>query len=100
MLQVGLVIFFSIGYLAIIFENFLHVNKTAVALIMGVVCWSLFFFTDHGIAVDVLTQHLSDVAEIIFFLFAAMIIVELIDSHHGFKLITDILYSSSKRKML
>lgn len=100
MLQVGLVIFFSIGYLAIIFENFLHVNKTAVALIMGVVCWGLFFFTDHGIAVDVLTQHLSDVAEIIFFLFAAMIIVELIDSHHGFKLITDILYSSSKRKML
>lgn len=103
MLYLELLIFFSIGYLAIIFENVLHVNKAAVALIMGVVCWILYFAESQGMIsapTSQLSEHLSDVAQIIFFLLAAMVIVELIDSHHGFKLITDILYTSSKRKML
>ncbi|MCH9627927.1 MAG: Na(+)/H(+) antiporter NhaD [Chlamydiales bacterium] len=101
MLHLELLIFFSLGYLAIIFENFLHVNKAAVALVMGVVCWILYFAdTQTGISTASMAEHVSDVAQIIFFLLAAMIIVELIDSHHGFKLITDILYTSSKRKML
>ncbi len=101
MLHLELLIFFSLGYLAIIFENFLHVNKAAVALVMGVVCWILYFAdTQTGISTGMMAEHVSDVAQIIFFLLAAMIIVELIDSHHGFKLITDILYTSSKRRML
>lgn len=101
MLHLELLIFFTLGYLAIIFEKFLHVNKAAVALVMGVVCWILYFAESHGaVSSSVMAEHLSDVAQIIFFLLAAMIIVELIDSHHGFKLITDILYTSSKRKML
>lgn len=101
MLYLELIIFFSIGYLAIIFENFLHVNKSAVALVMAVVCWVLYFAgTPHGISSELLAQQISDVAQIIFFLLGAMVIVELIDSHHGFKLITDILYTSSKRRML
>ncbi len=100
MLHIELLIFFSIGYLAIVFENFLHVNKAAVALVMGVVCWILFFADQQGVIATGMSEQISDVAQIIFFLLAAMIIVELIDSHHGFKLITDIIYSSSKRKML
>ncbi len=101
MLHIELLIFFSLGYLAIIFENFLHVNKAAVALVMGVVCWILYFAESQGIThAGLFAEQLSDVAQIIFFLLAAMIIVELIDSHHGFKLITDMIYTSSKRKML
>jgi len=101
MLHVGMLIFFSLGYLAIIFENFLHINKAAVALVMGVVCWVLYFAeTQVSMSTGVMAEHVSDVAQIIFFLLAVMIIVELIDSHHGFKLITDMLYTSSKRKML
>jgi NhaD family Na+/H+ antiporter len=101
MLHIELLVFFSLGYLAIIFENFLHVNKAAVALVMGVVCWILYYAAVHGgMTPGLMAEQLSDVAQIIFFLLAAMIIVELIDSHHGFKLITDMIYTSSKRKML
>lgn len=101
MLHYELLIFFSIGYLAIIFENFLHVNKSAVALVMGVICWILYFAEKNGgVDPDHIASQISDIAQIIFFLLAAMTIVELIDSHHGFKLITDMLYTSSKRRML
>lgn len=101
MLHVELLIFFSLGYLVIIFENFLHINKAAIALVMGVVCWILYFAETHGgMNPSLMAEQISDVAQIIFFLLAAMIIVELIDSHHGFKLITDMIYTSSKRKML
>ncbi|MCH9626317.1 MAG: Na(+)/H(+) antiporter NhaD [Chlamydiales bacterium] len=101
MLHLELILFFILGYIAIIFEKFLHVNKAAIALVMAVVCWLLYFAaTPHGISSAFMNEQVSDVAQIIFFLLAAMIIVELIDSHQGFKLITDMLYSSSKRKML
>lgn len=98
----GLLIFFSLGYLAIIFERFLHVNKAAVALVMAVLCWLIYFATalDAPLSAERMTTQISEVAQIIFFLLGAMVIVELIDSHHGFKLITDIIYTSSKRKML
>lgn len=97
-----LIIFFIIGYLGIIFEKFLHVNKAAIALTMAVGCWLLYFMHTHGegFETEKFADQLSNVAQIIFFLLAAMVIVELIDSHHGFKMVTDILYTSSKHKML
>jgi NhaD family Na+/H+ antiporter len=102
MLHTELIIFFSLGYLAIIFEKFLHVNKAAIALVMGVICWLLFFAAHETVAISSsnIAEQLSDIAQIIFFLLAAMVIVELIDSHHGFKIITELLYTSSKRRML
>ncbi len=101
MLHTELIIFFSIGYLAIIFENFLHVNKAAVALVMSVVCWLLYFGeTQTMISSVAMAEQIYDVAQIIFFLLAVMVIVELVDSHHGFKMVTDLIYTSSKRKML
>lgn len=100
MFHVNLIIFFCIGYLAIIFEHVLHINKAAIALVMGVVCWMLYFAHTHGLMVCSEMERISDVAQIIFFLLAAMTIVELIDSHHGFKLITDVLYASSNRKIM
>jgi len=102
MFQIELIIFFLLGYIAIIFEKSLHVNKAAVALVMAVVCW-LVYFAGQGhaeISPHLMSEQISDVAQIIFFLLGAMVIVELIDSHHGFKIITEILYSSSKRRML
>src|ERR1700733_1135691 len=97
----GLILCFSLGYLAIIFEKFLHVNKAAVALTMGTLCWLIYFakIPQEFSSVDAAEQ-ISGVAQIIFFLLAAMVIVELIDSHRGFKLITDMLYTSSRRRML
>lgn len=101
MLHTWLILFFSLGYLAIIFERFLHVNKAAIALTMGAVCW-LFYFVHlpPGNSQDSFAVQIYDVSQIILFLLAAMVIVELIDSHHGFKMITDMLYTASKRRML
>jgi NhaD family Na+/H+ antiporter len=101
MLYASLLIIFALGYLAIIFERPLRLNKAAVALATGAFCWLAYFAgkPDHFSAVQ-FAEQLSDIAQIIFFLFAAMIIVELIDSHHGFKIITHIFHTSSRRKML
>lgn len=100
MLYILLLSLFSIGYLAIIFEKFLHVNKAAVALLMGALMWLFYFIlSPSGLSLESMSEQISDVAQIIFFLLAAMVIVELIDSHEGFKLITDLLYKASPRKM-
>jgi Na+/H+ antiporter NhaD/arsenite permease-like protein len=98
-----LIVIFALGYTAIIFEHILKINKSAVAIFMAVACWSVFFLGSpyswsENIAhfnVDV-----SGVAQIIFFLLGAMTIVELIDSHHGFKIVTDAIRTTSKRKIL
>lgn len=98
-----LLLVFSLGYIAIIFEYGLKVNKTAVALLIAVLCWAI-YFSDSNIPLQEdlkeFGSHLSDVSQIIFFLMGAMTIVELIDSHKGFKIITDVIQTTSKRKML
>lgn len=99
MLYFGLVLIFSIGYLAIIFEKYVRVNKAAVAILTGVLCWLYYNFTQQGNPSEIIAE-IASIAQIIFFLLAAMAIVELIDLHHGFKLVTDIIYTSSKYKML
>lgn len=85
-------ILFVIGYLAIAFEHPLHINKTATALITGVLCWTLYALsgtTDPHHLLEQLGHHLESVSEILFFLLGAMTIVELVDAHHGFNIITD-----------
>lgn len=101
LLYFELITFFCVGYCAIIFEKFLNLNKAATALLMACGCWIIYFyFMQSAHASEVLAPYLADVAQIIFFLMAAMAIVELIDSHHGFKVVTDLLHTTSKRKML
>lgn len=94
---------FGLGYLGIIFEYTIKINKTAIALLLAVLCWVVYFKTSVN-PVDqdlkLLGTHLSDVSQIIFFLMGAMTLVELIDSHKGFKIVTDIIRTTSKRKML
>ena len=50
-------------------------------------------------ATEMLMDHLGDVSQIIFFLLGAMTLVELIDRHKGFKVITDLIETSSRKKM-
>jgi Na+/H+ antiporter NhaD/arsenite permease-like protein len=47
-----------------------------------------------------LLEHVGDVGEIVFFLLGAMTVVEMIDSHNGFALITNFIKTRSKRKLL
>lgn len=93
---------FVIGYLAIALENELKLNKTAPALITGALTWSIYsFFTPDKEFLNIqLIEHLGDISSILFFLFGAMTIVELIDSHDGFELITKRIKVTDKRKLI
>jgi NhaD family Na+/H+ antiporter len=103
MSYIFLIVIFALGYTAIIFEHILKINKSAVAIFMAVACWAVFFLgSPHSLSENIthLNLDVSGVAQIIFFLLGAMTIVELIDSHHGFKVVTDAIRTTSKRKML
>jgi Na+/H+ antiporter NhaD/arsenite permease-like protein len=92
---------FIIGYLAIAFEHALRVNKAASALLTGVLCWTAYILAgEHHLINEQLLHHLGDVAQIVFFLLGAMTIVELIDAHDGFELITSRIATRSRRKLL
>jgi NhaD family Na+/H+ antiporter len=98
-----IVLIFAIGYGSIIFEYNIKVNKTASALLMAVLTWMFVFLMrghSHAQDVEVLGHHLNDVCQIIFFLLGAMTLVELVDRHKGFKIITDLIHTNSKRTML
>ena len=97
-----IIIIFIVGYLAIALEHPLKLNKAASALITAALCWTIFFFHDHAPehSNELLLHHLGDISSIIFFLLVAMTLVELIDTHHGFDLITDQITTRSKRKLL
>jgi NhaD family Na+/H+ antiporter len=101
--QFLLILVFVIGYLGIVFEHKIQVNKTATALLMATISWAILFIhsgTSVQESLDFLGKHLSSVSQIILFLLGAMTIVELIDSHKGFKIFTEIINTRSKKKML
>lgn len=93
---------FIIGYIAIAFEHSIKINKAATALITGVICWTFYIlFTENKEPVtDNLLHHLGDLSQILFFLLGAMTIVELIDAHDGFEIITKRITTKNKRKLL
>lgn len=128
-LTIVIVAVFLIGYGSIALESVLKVNKTATALLMCVICWSLYMlgcsdyvaefhaedfsrflsafqFGDSDAAArqfvtsGILLEHLGDACEILFFLMGAMTIVEVVDSNGGFVFVRDRLRTSSKRSLL
>ncbi len=96
-----MLILFIIGYLAIALEHYIGINKAAVALLMGVLCWVVLVFSNHRIVIqDALSHHVAQSSEILFFLLGAMTIVELVDAHNGFDIITDKIKITSTVKLL
>ena len=93
---------FLLGYLAIIFESYLKINKSATALITAVLCWTLIIIgtTEKVGVLNELSHHLSGISEIIFFLLGAMTIVELIDAHDGFQNVADLIKTTNKTKLI
>ena len=108
---------FIVGYLFIALEHTVKVDKAATALITGVICWTImvysgntFFASEASEALghfdlthhveESLLHHVGEIAEILFFLLAAMTIVELIDSHQGFNLVTDSIKTTNKVKLM
>lgn len=93
-----MILVFIIGYLAIIFEHTLKVNKTASALLMASITWMILFLRAPD--THALGEKVNDISQIIFFLMGAMTLVEVVDVHKGFKVITDFIHTNSKKKML
>ena len=93
-----MIIVFILGYAAIAFEHNLKIDKAAAALVTGVLCWGVFVFggaETHQIEHDLL-NHIGEISSILFFLLGAMTIVELIDTHGGFNIITDKIATQNK----
>jgi Na+/H+ antiporter NhaD/arsenite permease-like protein len=95
-------IIFIVGYLAIAFEHPLKINKAAPALLTGVICWSIYALSGSNkeLVSENLAHHLADIAGILYFLVGAMVIVELIDAHDGFEVITQRIRTTNKRKLV
>jgi len=93
---------FIIGYIAIAFEHPLKINKSATALLVGVLCWAVYIVmsNDSNLVNEQLTEHIGELSGILFFLMGAMTIVELIDAHDGFDVITSRITTDNKRKLL
>lgn len=116
---VALVTIFIIGYACIALEHPLKINKTASALLLGVLVWTVFTFFHagfvpiteegqlllaekgwHDFISGNLIENLGETAEIVFFLLGAMTIVTLIEDYQGFRVITDKIVTTDKKKLL
>ena len=120
---VFMLVAFLVGYTVIALEHPLKINKTATALLLGVLLWVCAVIGGESILVnteplrDYITRNpgsgftdwlvhselihsLGDIAEILFFLMGAMTIVEVVDTNGGFKIITDHIKTKKKTRLL
>jgi Na+/H+ antiporter NhaD/arsenite permease-like protein len=107
-----MIIIFVVGYAAIALEHPLKIDKSASALLTGVLVWTALvigketIFGGQGIEGlsehidEELLHHLSEIGSILFFLLGAMTIVELIDAHQGFSVVTDKITTTNKVKLM
>ncbi|MBP6008200.1 MAG: sodium:proton antiporter NhaD [Rhodoferax sp.] len=85
-----LVIIFVLAYAAIALEHPIKVNKSASALIGAGLLWTVYALSmgDPHLVSEQLGESLMGTAQIVFFLMGAMTIVEVVDAHNGFDVIT------------
>jgi Na+/H+ antiporter NhaD/arsenite permease-like protein len=86
----ALIIVFVVAYAAIAFEHPLQINKSASALVGAGLLWTIYalFAPDTHALTHELSHTLVATAQIVFFLIGAMTIVEVIDAHNGFQVVT------------
>jgi Na+/H+ antiporter NhaD/arsenite permease-like protein len=115
---IAIVAIFVIGYVFIALESVTKVNKAAVAILMCVVCWSLYSIgcaegailpgdafgqgglEDVGNIGKVLEEYLGEAGTTLFFLMGAMTIVEIVDQHGGLNFVSDLIMTRHKKKLL
>lgn len=96
-----MILLFVIGYAFIAMEHKIKIDKAAIALLMCGAIWTIFSLLGHDENIThELIDHLGDTCEILVFLIGAMTIVDLIDSHGGFGVITDHITTHNKHKLL
>jgi Na+/H+ antiporter NhaD/arsenite permease-like protein len=95
----AIVVIFIVAYAAIALEHPIKINKSASALVGAGLLWTVYalFGDDHTLIGDQLNASVASTAQIVFFLIGAMTIVEVIDAHNGFEVITALI--STKRQV-
>ena len=90
LLIITLVTVFALVYVAIAMEHSIGVTKAASALIGAGLLWTIYALAtgDQDKIGHELTETVAITARIVFFLFGAMTIVEVIDAHDGFAVVT------------
>ncbi len=85
-----LVAIFVVAYAAIALEHPIGINKSSSALLGAGLLWSVYALAspDAHLVAHQLNESLASTAQIVFFLIGAMTIVEVIDAHNGFEVIT------------
>ncbi len=98
----ALVSIFAMAYAAIALEHPLKVNKSASALLAAGLLWTIYALAggDFHVAVHNLHESVADTAQIVFFLMGAMTIVEVVDAHNGFYVITSRIRTTSLSTLL
>lgn len=108
----AIVAIFILGYLGIALEHKIRIDKASIALLTGGICWTLLVFSSE-LFPDInfqlegidrinskLSHSLAEISSIVFFLLGAMTIVEVIDSHDGFQIVTELIKTKNKVKLL
>ncbi len=101
-MTLAITIVFILAYLSIALEHPLRIHKTASALLGAAICWSLYALlnSDSQVVHHHLKEVLSEAAGIIVFVMGAMTIVEIVDAHGGFSMVTDRIHTRDLRKLL
>ncbi|HEY3432641.1 MAG TPA: sodium:proton antiporter NhaD [Rhodocyclaceae bacterium] len=99
---IALVTVFVLAYAAIALEHPLKINKSASALIAAGLLWTIYAVTldDPSTVGEQLGESLMGTAQIVFFLMGAMAIVELVDAHNGFDVITQRIRTSKLSSLM
>ncbi|WP_439374773.1 sodium:proton antiporter NhaD [Bradyrhizobium sp. DASA03120] len=89
---------FVLAYAAVALEHPLRVNKSATALLGAGLLWTIYAVAtgDHALVGRQLDESVGSTAQIVFFLIGAMTIVEVIDAHDGFEVITSLIRTTSQ----
>lgn len=102
-LSIAMSVVFVIGYFFITIEHFTKINKATCALLMAIACWTIQFEANNTTIEDNLLHlgtHVAGVSQVIFFLIGALTIVETINVHQGFRVISDAISVNSKKALL
>ena len=86
----ALVVIFVLAYACIALEHPIKVNKSASALVGAGLLWTVYALNggDSHVVSENLKESVAATAQIIFFLMGAMTIVEVVDAHNGFNVVT------------
>jgi Na+/H+ antiporter NhaD/arsenite permease-like protein len=98
----AVVTIFVVAYAAIALEHPIRINKSASALVGAGLLWTTYaaLSGDHALIERQLNESVASTAQIVFFLIGAMTIVEVIDAHNGFEVITSLIRTTKQATLM